>query len=95
MSVGRHTPQVQEWKAGTPIVSFSAHPARHFFVIMGKATEMLVASVCPHTRTYNDAIVQQLFDRPMEDMDSPGDTLALHNQNLSGFFVSIPQNGLC
>ncbi|OLP77548.1 hypothetical protein AK812_SmicGene42383 [Symbiodinium microadriaticum] len=85
----------KDWKAGRPIVSFSAHPARQFLVIMAKVTEMLVAEVCPHARPYNDAIllwqaIHQLFGRT--DLQSPPapDPLILHNQDLSGFFVSIP-----
>ena len=84
----------KDWKAGRPIVSFSAHPARQFLVIMARVTEMLVAEVCPHTRPYNDAIllwqaIHQLFGQTDSLYPAP-DLLALHNQDLSGFFVSIP-----
>ena len=85
----------KDWKAGRPIVSFSAHPARQFLVIMARVTEMLVAEVCPHTRPYNDAImlwqaIHQLFGQTDTPTLSAPDPLALHNQDLSGFFVSIP-----
>ncbi|OLP85787.1 hypothetical protein AK812_SmicGene33178 [Symbiodinium microadriaticum] len=85
----------KDWKAGRPIVSFSAHPARQFLVIMAKVTETLVAEVCPHTRPYNDAIllwqaIHQLFGRIDSHSPPAPDPLILHNQDLSGFFVSIP-----
>ncbi|OLP81943.1 hypothetical protein AK812_SmicGene37435 [Symbiodinium microadriaticum] len=85
----------KDWKAGRPIVSFSAHPARQFLVIMAKVTEMLVAEVCPHARPYNDAIllwqaIHQLFGRTDSQSPPAPDPLILHNQDLSGFFVSIP-----
>ncbi|CAE7695523.1 unnamed protein product [Symbiodinium microadriaticum] len=85
----------KDWKAGRPIVSFSAHPARQFLVVMARVTEMLVAEVCPHTRPYNDAImlwqaIHQLFGQTDSPTLSAPDPLALHNQDLSGFFVSIP-----
>ena len=85
----------KDWKAGRPIVSFSAHPARQFLVVMARVTEMLVAEVCPHTRPYNDAImlwqaIHQLFGQTDSYTLPAPDPLALHNQDLSGFFVSIP-----
>ena len=85
----------KDWKAGRPIVSFSAHPARQFLVVMAKVTEMLVADVCPHTRPYNDAIliwqaIHHLFGQADVDMLPQRAPLTLHNQDLSGFFVSIP-----
>ena len=85
----------KDWKAGRPIVSFSAHPARQFLVVMAKVTEMLVAEVCPHTRPYNDAIllwqaIHQLFGQADTRLPPPSDPLIMHNQDLSGFFVSIP-----
>ena len=62
---------------------------------MAKVTEMLVAEVCPHTRPYNDAIllwqaIHQLFGRTDSQSPPAPDPLILHNQDLSGFFVSIP-----
>ena len=85
----------KDWKAGRPIVSFSAHPARQFLVVMAKVTEMLVAEVCPHTRPYNDAIllwqaIHQLFGQADTHLPPFSDPLIMHNQDLSGFFVSIP-----
>ena len=62
---------------------------------MARVTEMLVAQVCPHTRSYNDAIMlwqdlDQLFEKQHSAVDGLCMDLTMHNQDLSGFFVSIP-----
>ena len=86
----------KDWKAGRPIVSFAARPARQLLVVVARVTEMLVAQVCPRTRSYNDAIMlwqhrHQLFERQHSAVDGLCMDLTMHNQDLSGFFVSIPR----
>ena len=85
----------KEWKAGRPIVSFAAHPARQFLVVLARVTEMLVAEVCPHTRSYNDAImlwqnIHGFFESRSQGLAGDHLEITMHNQDLSGFFVSIP-----
>ena len=44
------------WKAGRPIVGFSAHPAKKFLAVLARVLDGLVRQVCPHTGTYNEAL---------------------------------------
>ena len=86
----------KDWKAGRPIVSFAARSARQFLVVVARVTEMLVAQVCPRTRSCNDAIMlwedlHQLFEKQHSAVDGLCMDLTMRDQDLSGFFVSIPR----
>ena len=86
----------KDWKAGRPIVSFAARSARQFLVVVARVTKMLVAQVCPRTRSCNDAIMlwqdlHQLFEKQHSAVDGLCMDLTMHDQDLSGFFVSIPR----
>ena len=81
----------EEWKAGRPIVAFSAHPAKKFLAVLARVLDGLVSQVCSHTAPYNDALepgqsLIAFLDR-LSELDKE---VTLHNQHLAGFFVSIP-----
>ena len=81
-------------KAGRPIVAFSAHPAKKFLAALARVLDGLVSRVCPHAAPYNDALdkwqsLHVFLDRLVGLSELDGE-VTLHNQDLAGFFVSIP-----
>ena len=84
------------WKAGRPIVSFCAHPAKELLAATAQIVTFLTIRACPHSTHYNDAL--QIWKDLHAFLDSvqnrfTDDTilsiLRIHNQDLAGFFISI------
>ena len=75
-------------------MAFSAHPAKKFLAVLARVLDGLVSQVCPHTAPYNDALdlwqsLHALLDR-LDGLSELDKEVTLHNQDLDGFFVSIP-----
>ena len=76
------------------MVQFSAHPAKKFLAVLARVLYGLVSQVCSHTAPYNDALdlwqsLHAFLDR-LDALSELDKEVALHNQDLTGFFVSIP-----
>ena len=84
----------KNWKGGRPIVSVASRLAKKFLTVLSKEVDTLTSDVCPHSRGYNDAITLWHVLHRFLDQDRPDEEwlnmCALHNQDLAGFFVSIP-----
>ena len=83
------------WKAGRPIISFCCHPARKFLMGLAKVVDFLVLETCPHCKTYNDALaIWKDVHRHLgavSETETVCEEQCLFNQDLAGFFISIPQ----
>ena len=81
-----------EKKAGKPIVSFCARPAKEFLAALAQIVTFLTVKACPHCKHYNDAIQiwkdLHIFLDTLA-MHEPPDmilsSLRIHNQDLAGF----------
>ena len=85
----------KEWKGGRPIISFCCHPARLFLVGLSKVIDFLVLETCAHCKTYNDALsiwkdVHRHLDA-VSNSETACEEQCFFNQDLAGFFISIPQ----
>ena len=74
--------------------AFSAHPAKKFLAVLARVLDGLLSQVCPHAAPYNDALdlwqsLHAFLDR-LDGLSELDKEVTLHNQDLAGFFVSIP-----
>ena len=87
--------QKKGWKGGRPIISFCMHPAKQFLAGLSKVIDMLVLETCAHCKNYNDslAIWKDLHChlQAMSEGSSAYEECCMYNQDLAGFFISIPQ----
>ena len=75
-------------------MAFSAHPAKKLLAVLARALDGLVSQVCSHTAPYYDALglwqsLHAFLDR-LDGLSELDKEVTLHNQDLAGFFVSIP-----